>query len=173
MKPIKIMKYSLLLAALIFAVQYVFIEFLPNIAFQIAKYRSAQPLNTVIRAPKTDASLRRVVLPNPDFIYNACFYDVSENDLIITGTFPDTNQYYSVSFYGSNVQPFYVMNNLQGRKRKYSVRLSSSSRVNGTLRAVSKQGVVLMRVLSTNSEQEQSARQLQKEFRAIPVAQNE
>lgn len=173
MKARSILKNTLLFALLVFAVQYLFIAFLPNLIFAIAKHRSGKELNTVIHAPKTDANLRRVVLPNPDFVYSACFYDVSQTDLLIKGTFPDTSQYCSLSFYGSNVQPYYVMNNLQGRKKQFRVRLSGAHRVNGTLRAVSKQGAVLLRILATDSAQRQNALQIQQAFTVVPVGQSE
>ena len=63
--------------AIVFVTQHLFIVFAPNLIFIIAKHRSGKPLNTVIIAPKTDAKLRRVVLPNPDFIYNDIKLEVS------------------------------------------------------------------------------------------------
>ena len=165
-------KSALFFAAIIFATQYLFIAFVPELIFAIAKHRSGKPLNTVIQAPRTDAKLRRVVLPNPDFVYNACFYDVSKNDLLITGLFSDSTQYSSLAFYGDNVQPYYVMNNLQGFKRKYSVRLSSVGRENGCIRTPSKQGAILMRVLVTDSAQYEKAKQLQSVFTVRLLPQN-
>lgn len=167
------LKPIVLFALIVYGTQYILIAYLPNLVFAIAKYRSGQDLNTVIVAPKTDAKLRRVVLPNPDFVYDACFYDVSKNDLLITGEFPDTTlQYCSLAFYGDNVQPYYVMNNLQGFKRKYSVRLSSVNRVNGCIRVPSKQGAVLMRVLVTDSVQYAKAKRLQDLFKATLLSQD-
>lgn len=163
---------TFLFAAIVFAMQYLFIALVPDIIFAIAKHRSGKPLNTVIQAPRTDAKLRRVVLPNPDFVYNACFYDVSKNDLLITGLFADTSQYCSLAFYGDNVQPFYVMNNLQGFKKKYSVRLSSVGRENGCIRTPTKQGAILMRVLVTDSAQYENAKQLQSIFKVQLLPQN-
>jgi uncharacterized membrane protein len=163
----------LLFFAITFVVQYLFIAFIPNIVFAIAKKRSEKPLNTVIHAPKTDAKLRRVVLPNPDFVYSACFFDISENDIVISGEFPDTSQYCSLAFYEDNVQPFYVMNNLQGFKPKYRVRLSHVGRVNGTIKSVSKKGAVLMRILVTDSLQASMSKKIQQKFKVDVVSQNE
>src|SRR4051812_49422051 len=106
MKHRSVVMRIVLFGFIVFAIQHLFIAYLPNIIFAIAKHRSAKPLNTVIYAPKTDAKLRRVVLPNPDFIYNACFYDASKSDLLITGEFPDSTQFASLAFYGDNVQPY-------------------------------------------------------------------
>ncbi len=163
----------LLFAVLVFAVQYLFIAAVPSIIFSIAKYRKPVPVNTVYHAGKTDATLRKVVLPNPDFIYSACFYNLSETDLVITGEFPDTSQYCSLAFYDDKVQPYYVRNNLQGFKNKYSIRLSSVNRVVRTLRAKTKQGTVLMRILVTDSAQMANAKRIQQSFKAKEVPQND
>jgi uncharacterized membrane protein len=168
----KYLKPVILFVAIVVVTQYYFIAFLPNIIFAIAKFRSGKPLNTIIQAPKTDAKLRRVVLPNPDFMYDACFYDVSKNDLLITGEFADTTQYCSLAFYAANVQPYYVMNNLQGFKKKYSLRLSSVARVNGCIKTPSTQGTLLMRVLVTDSTQYANAKRLQQIFKATVLPQD-
>ena len=163
----------LLFAVLVFTVQYLFVRYVPAIIFGIAQYRKPEPVNTVYHAGKTDASLRKVVLPNPDFIYSAVFYDLSHNDLLITGELPDTSQYCSLAFYDDNMQPYYVRNNLQGFKNKYTIRLSSVNRVVRTLRAKTKQGSVLMRVLVTDSAQIVNAKRIQQSFKVKVVGQNE
>ncbi|MFN8323162.1 MAG: DUF1254 domain-containing protein [Chitinophagales bacterium] len=173
MKTGNLLVRILLLIVFVYLVQLISINYVPNIIFQIAKIKSGKPLNTVIHAPKTDASLRKVVLPNPDFIYSACFFDVRDNDLLITGVFPDTSQYCSLAFYGNDVQPFYVINNLQGFKANYKVRLSGVGRVNGCIKSASKQGVVLMRILATDSSQTGNALNIQSKFKVEIRSQNE
>lgn len=173
MKARKVLVRALIFAILVYVVQQVLVAYVPNLIFQIAKVKSGKPLNTVIHAPKTDAALRKVVLPNPDFIYSACFFDVSDNDILITGEFPDTAQYCSLAFYGNDVQPFYVMNNLQGFKRNYKIRISSVGRVNGCIKPVSNQGVVLMRILATDPLQVTKALKLQRKFKVEGRSQNE
>ncbi len=173
MKAIKIFGVVLSFAAIVFVVQYLFIAYIPDLIFAIAKRRSEKPLNSVIHAPRTDAKLRRVVLPNPDFIYSACFYDASENDLMITGEFPDSTQYGSLAFYGSNIQPYLVMNNQNGRKTKFKLRLTSVSRVHSDIISPNKQGAILLRMLAVDSAQIQKALSLQKTFKVVPINQNE
>ncbi len=169
----KILSRALLFVLLVFSVQHLFIAYVPAMIFAIAKQRKPQPMNTVITAGKTDASLRKVVLPNPDFIYSACFYDLSNSDLIITGELADSTQYCSLSFYDDNVQPYYVRNNLQGFKSKFILRLSSVNRVQRTLRAKTKQGAVLMRILVTDSAQMANAKRIQQLFKVSEVPQND
>ncbi len=168
-----LLKRVVLFAVIVFAVQYLFIAAVPSLVFAIAKVRKPQPMNTVYHAGKTDAGMREVVLPNPDFIYSACFFDLSKNDLVITGEFPDTSQYCSLAFYDDNAQPWYVRNNLQGFKNKYSIRLSSVNRVVRTLRAKTKQGTVLMRILVTDPAQMANAKRLQQSFKVKGVPQND
>lgn len=169
----RILSRALLFFLLAFAVQHLFIAYVPAMIFAIAKQRKPQPMNTVIHAGKTDASLRKVVLPNPDFIYSACFYDLSNNDLMIIGELADSTQYCSLSFYDDNVQPYYVRNNLQGLKSKFSLRLSSVNRVQRTLRAKTKQGAVLMRILVTDSSQMANAKRIQQLFKVSEIPQND
>jgi uncharacterized membrane protein len=173
MRKRKFLPRLLVFAAIVFVTQYLFIAYLPNLIFAIAKYHSHEPLNTVIYAPKTNAKLRKVVLPNPDFIYNACFYDASEKDILITGEFPDSTQYSSLAFYGNNVQPYYVKNNQVGMKSRFKIRLSSVGRIHSDVRTPTKQGAVLMRILVTDSAQLKNALALQKTFRVDVLDQNE
>jgi len=155
-----------------FVAQYLFIAFLPNLIFVIAKFRSEKPLNTVIHAPKTDAKLRRVVLPNPDFIYSVCFYDASNKDILITGELPDSMQYCCLAFYGSNVQPFFVKNNKVGGKQHLKLRMSTVNRVSYDLTTPTKQGAILMRILVADSIQMKQALALQKTFKVQELNQH-
>lgn len=154
-------------------VGYGFIRAVPTLVFTIAKMRKPVPVNTVYHAPPTDAALRQVVLPNPDFVYSICFYNLSQTDLILTGEFTDTTQYCSLAFYDDQLQPYYVQNNFQGFKSKFNLRLSYVNRVQRTLRAKTKQGAVLFRMLAVDPAQKANAIRLQQKFKALAVAQND
>lgn len=169
----KIMGRVVLFLVIVLVVQQLFIAFTPNLIFAIAQARKPKGLNEVIHAGKTDASLRKVVLPNPDFIYSACFYDVAQNDLLITGELADTSQYCSLAFYDNTVQPYYVRNNLQGFKNKFTIRLSSVARAPRTLKAKSRKGAILMRMLAQGSTQVATARRLQQTFKVQVIPQND
>lgn len=173
MKRKEVILLIILFVSIVFGVQHLFIVYVPNIIFGIGKFRSGEPLNTVIYAPKTDAKLRKVVLPNPDFIYNACFYDATARDILITGEFPDSTQYASLAFYGNNVQPYYVMNNQRGLKQRFKLRLSSVNRVRGDISTPTKQGAVLLRMLVTDSFQMEKALSIQKTFKVQELDQSE
>lgn len=160
----------LLFVVVVFVTQSVFIAFIPRMVFGIAKHRFEQPLNTIIHAPRTDAKLRRVVLPNPDFIYSACFFDVTQHDIILKGDFPDSSQYCSISFYDNEVQPFHVVNNCSGDKN-FEIRLSSK---NASGKTISKtlQGAALLRILVTDSAQISEALRIQKLFSVAEIQKN-
>jgi uncharacterized membrane protein len=162
-------KHAFIFVAIVFVSQHLFIAFVPNLIFVIAKQRSGKPLNTVIHAPKTDAKLRKVVLPNPDFIYSAVFYDLSENDLHISGLFPDSSQYTSIAFYGSNAQPFHVINNLDGRRKNLNMRLSMEFEDEDIVKSPTKQGVVLMRYLIKSPKEFERTKRLQMMFKIQEV----
>lgn len=54
---------------------------------------------------------RHAVKPSPDLLYTVCVYDVSEKPLRISATVPDT--YWSISFYQTNTDNFFVLNDRQ------------------------------------------------------------
>ncbi len=151
--------------ALAWAVQSWIIAAVPRIIFALAEPLSHEPLNTLINAPRTDAKLRRVVLPNPDFIYSAVFYDVSKGDLLFSGKFPDSSQYACLAFYNNNLQPYYVVNNQKGITGAYQFRLTASDKKDNspfTIHAQTKQGSILMRLLVTDTIETNTALAIQK-----------
>ncbi|MCW5906861.1 MAG: DUF1254 domain-containing protein [Chitinophagales bacterium] len=172
MKKAKLIIYGVVFGMLVYLIQYLLIAYLPNVLFGLAKVLSRKPLNTVISPPKTDAKLRRVVLPNPDFVYSVIFYDVSEHDVVLTGEFPDTSQYACIGFYGNNLQPYRVINNQTGVTGSYKIRLTannSSKLANNanryfTVQAKTKQGSILMRLLVTDSVHLKQAAEIQRKL---------
>lgn len=154
----------LLVGAVAFAVQYALIGYVPNLLYKVATVVSAKPYNTLIHAPRTDARLRKVVLPNPDFIYSAVFYDVSESDLILTGEFPDTSQYACIAFYGNDLQPYHVVNNQLTPVKNFRFNLTTSATETDdkfSVHAKTKKGSVLIRMLVTDSAQLMQAIKIQ------------
>ncbi len=71
--------------------------------------------NKLMHAPPTTDKARRVVRPSPDLLYSACVYDVSKNPIRITAKVPDT--YWSISFYRTNTDNFFVKNDRQVKSR--------------------------------------------------------
>lgn len=73
--------------------------------------RSGSEISTLIHSPRVTVDSRQVVKPSPDLLYSICVYDVSEKPLRITAPVPDT--YWSISFYQTNTDNFYVINDRQ------------------------------------------------------------
>lgn len=163
MKRLITVVFSILVLALL--VQWLVIKYIPNVVYKIAVHRSGNDFNRWINAGKTDAGMRRVVLPNPDFIYSALFYDVSGKDIILTGNFPDST-YASVAFYDNRCQPYYVYNNLSdNRKGQFRFQLSKKS-ANGPnqLQAKTGRGVVICRFLVKDSSKYEKMRAYQQQL---------
>jgi uncharacterized membrane protein len=154
----------LIVVCVAFITQFLLIYFLPQIVYKVGVMASKKPYNTLINAPKTDSRLRRVVLPNPDFIYSAVLYDVSEHDIVLTGEFPDTAQYASIGFYGNDVQPYRVINNIDAGSGRYSIRLTTSEKTptnKFVVKAKTAKGSILIRMLVTDSLQASKALEIQ------------
>lgn len=139
---------TLIVVVLAFIIQWMFIKHVPDIVYKIAVHRSGRPANQWINAGKTDAGMRRVVMPNPDFVYSAFFYDVNEKDVVVSGVLPDSG-YASVSFYDDRCQPYFVYNNLsQDHTGKFSLTLShQESTGEHEVHAKTNKGVLICRFL--------------------------
>ena len=81
------------------------------LAFKRILKNADTEINTLIHAPRVTVDSRRVVKPSPDLLYSICVYDVAEKPLRITAPVPDT--YWSISFYQTNTDNFYVLNDRQ------------------------------------------------------------
>jgi uncharacterized membrane protein len=139
--------YIVAFLVLVFCTQWLVVKYLPNLVYRIAVHRAGET-NKWIAAGKTDATMRRVVLPNPDFIYSALFYDVNDKDLVIMGVLPDS-MYASVAFYDNRCQPWYVYNNLsKNRTGQFWFQLSKRG-LKGTnqIQAKTNKGVIICRFL--------------------------
>lgn len=147
----KWLTYLTIAAALTFLTQWLVIRYIPNLIYRIAVKRSAHEPNKWIHNGKTDAAMRKVVLPNPDFVYSALFYDVNDRDLIIEGVLPDS-VYASVAFYDNRCQPYYVYNNMSKRRTgQFWFQLSRRGLKGANqLQAKTNKGVIICRYLLAN-----------------------
>ncbi len=82
-------------------------------AYKRIVQRAGSRANVLIHSPRVTVESRAVVRPSPDLLYSVCVYDVSENPLHITASVPDT--YWSLSFYQTNTDNFYVLNDRQAK----------------------------------------------------------
>jgi uncharacterized membrane protein len=140
-----------------FITQRAFIRYLPDLVYKIAIHRTDHQFNKWINSGNTDAKMRRVVMPNPDFVYSALFYDIAGKNVTLSGTLPDST-YASISFYDDRCQPYYVYNNLDStRTGKFRLTLVMNDLPDPhSVHAKTTKGVVICRFLkSTDSSYQQ------------------
>ena len=139
---------AIIVIILAFIFQWALIRYAPDLVYRIAILRTKGQSNQWISAGKTDAKMRRVVMPNPDFVYSALFYDVNDKDISVSGVLPDSG-YASVAFYDDRCQPYYVYNNLDQRHTgKFNFKLSKEAPQNANdIQVKSGRGVLICRYL--------------------------
>ena len=128
---------------------------LPRLIMQVVISTTAKRAggaNVAFLPPLPDHTAREIVLPSPDLFYVICTYDVSETPLLVTAEIPDT--YWSVAFYASNTDNFFVLNDRKAGSRQARVvlaregdPLASGPAGERVIRAPSTRGVVLFRTL--------------------------
>jgi uncharacterized membrane protein len=91
------------------------------LAIQRIQNRSGSEINTLVHAPRVTVDSRHVVKPSPDLLYSICVFDVSAKPLRITAPVPDT--YWSISFYQTNTDNFYVLNDRQAKSKRVDILL--------------------------------------------------
>jgi uncharacterized membrane protein len=153
----KVVTGTIVFLLIAFTVQWALVKYAPNLVYKIAIGRVKGEFNKWMNAGNTDANMRRVVMPNPDFVYSALFYDVADKDISVSGILPDST-YASVSFYDDRCQPYYVYNNLDSTRRgKFELKLGKSDERNAQfIHAKTTRGAIICRFLkSTDSSYQQ------------------
>lgn len=108
------------------------------------------PRNKVVHGQLKTAEDRSVVRPSPDLLYSIILYDVSQNPLHITARVPDS--YWSVSFFASNSDNFFVINNKQAQSNPVELLLVGKNKPHSdsgnaqVVVAPSERGIVLFRL---------------------------
>ena len=154
-----------LLFAIIFGVvgYQMTIRYLPNFIYNKVHKRALKKNpsdNTLSYHDLPTDTLRSVVMPNPDFLYVSCFYDVSENPLHFTGTLPEST-YWSVAFYQPNTINWYVKNDIEYASNQLNLVLTKENQkytpdFAGSETAVSPtdKGFMLIRIVVTDDSPE-------------------
>jgi uncharacterized membrane protein len=112
------------------------------------------PRNTVFHGQLKTAEDRSVVRPSPDLLYSIILYDVSQNPIRITARVPES--YWSVSFFASNSDNFFVINNKQAESNPVEQLLVGKNRPQsnpGNARVIvapSERGIVVFRLFITD-----------------------
>lgn len=114
--------------------------------------------------PPVTAQSRSIVLPSPDLLYSVCAFDVSKGPVRVQAH-PNLRTYWSIALYGDNSDNFFVINDRQVGSNPADLWLVSAGG-NQAAHAVpagaqvvvtpSRQGFLLMRVLTGNYEAEKA-----------------
>lgn len=114
--------------------------------------------------PPVTASSRSIVLPSPDLLYSVCVFDVSQGPVRVTAN-PQLKSYWSIALYAANSDNFFVVNDRKAGDKPVDLWLVSEG-ANRESQPVpqgsevvvtpSKQGFLLMRVLTGNYEAERA-----------------
>ncbi len=97
------------------AAYYITTRYLPNFIFNKLHNRSISrgyADNELAYHPLLTDTARSVVMPNPDFLYVSCFYNIKDAPLRMMGTLPDST-YWSVAFYEPNTVNWYIKNDME------------------------------------------------------------
>jgi len=130
-------------------------------------------VNRIMHAPPTTAESRRVVRPSPDLLYSACVYDVSKGPIKITARVPDT--YWSISFYETNTDNFFVKNDRQIQSKEAVFILKGKGKPGPdagdihVIEAPTDRGVFLIRMLIEDENELDSLIEIQKQATCIPL----
>ena len=136
------------------------------------KFKADRKVNTLFHAPRVTAESRRVVRPSPDLLYSACVYDVSKEALRFTAPVPDT--YWSLSFFASNTDNFFVVNDRGVKSKLVKILLVGSNTPYpgpGDAQVVispTNKGVAIFRILIKNEDRLNDLIQVQKQATCRP-----
>jgi uncharacterized membrane protein len=132
-------------------------------------------LNVLYHEPRVTADSKAVVRPSPDLLYSVCSYDVSKEPLRITAPVPDS--YWSLSFFASNTDNFFVINDREVNSNPVEILLVGpgvSYKSPGNAQVVtspSTRGVALIRILITDEDRIEELTTIQRQASCSPVDQ--
>ena len=154
-------RWSIFVVVIAVAVHYATVAYLPNvIMWRVTAALGAKAVNTISHGDRPTAASRAVVKPSPDLFYSYCTFDVTRAPLKITTAAP-TDTYWSVAFYASNTDNFFVLNDKQAKGQPATIVLIGRSQVvppqpEGTIviSAPTTKGIVLFRTLINDDARE-------------------
>jgi len=132
-------------------------------------------VNELYHQPRVTADSRAAVRPSPDLLYSACAYDVSKTPLRISASVPNT--YWSLSFFASNTDNFFVINDREVKANLADILLvgpGMSYKNPGNAQVVtspSNRGVALIRLLITDEDRMEELTKIQRQASCSPVDQ--
>ena len=143
------------------------------LALSEKRAKAGREVNRFYHASRMTSASRDVVRPSPDLLYSLAAFDVSKAPLKISAQVPDT--YWSLSFYATNTDNFFVVNDreLDSKKAEFllvgpktPVPESGDAKV---VVAPTERGAVLIRMLITDENRVNDLIRLQKLAVCEPV----
>ena len=117
------LRWIVLTFALAVIFHFLTVTLLPRVIMALAMQRilnrSGSEVNTLVHSPRVTVDSRQVVKPSPDLLYSICVFNVAEKPLRITAPVPDT--YWSISFYQTNTDNFFVLNDRQAQSNPVDI----------------------------------------------------
>jgi uncharacterized membrane protein len=131
--------------------------------------KQAGGFNTPLSTNLPTAASRGIVKPSPDLLYTACAFDIREGPVLVGGT--PSQAYWSMAFYASNTDNFFVLNDRQAQGGPAFVVISTArmrDRIPAEHRSLkvveppSDKGIVLFRYLVLDQQDLAKAKVAQK-----------
>ncbi len=142
----------------------------PYAVLVLLKIKNGTAYNQPVYAEIVTEKERRVVLPNPDFLYIVMGYNLRKGPVKISGKMPE-DSYYSVALYEPNTRNFYVKNDRDVPEKKYEFILATQKQQKdltaGETEIVESPkpvGALLVRILITDPSQIPYLKEIQKSF---------
>ncbi len=134
------------------------------------KFNSGSKLNVPVYSDVMTEKDRHVVMPNPDFLYVACGYNLWNGPIRVSGKMPDST-YSSVAFYSENTLNYYIKNDRQTSEKRYSFILTRNEEDKAkypneeVVVSPSWLGTILTRTLIDKPENIEQLKELQRSFK--------
>lgn len=165
--------FTLLLAG---AIHWAAVAYLPDVIMWQAMGRiGGRAVNSITHGERATAAARAIVKPSPDLLYSTCVFDVSRRPLKVTTAAPE-NTYWSVAFYASNTDNFFVLNDAKAQGKPTTIVIVGQGQTvppqpEGTLvvSAPTKKGIVLFRTLINDEARETELDQARRTATCEPV----
>lgn len=167
--------YLGILSLLSVACYFITIYTLPNVIYSVVQSKSQKQgriENQLYYTDLLDDKSRTVVMPNPDFLYVATFYNLADGDIQLTGTMPDSS-YWSLAFYESNTVNYYIKNDMEFGTSNLNITLTKDKSKpkpgDETIESPADKGFMLIRILVTDASRVKDFKALQESVKFTPL----
>lgn len=94
-------------------------------------------------------------MPNYDFIYTMCRYDLSNGDLYVSMPVPENDRYWVVHVHNNNTNVAFKINNLEIDEDRYELLITNKENINSSLNTINttNKGTVFWRLLVNTAEE--------------------